>query len=214
MTRPRAIRAEDKALRLEAILDAAERLWLARSEIMPSMAEIAVECGLAKGTLYLYFRSKEALFLALHERHLRAFFSRVAAQAMQEKPMTIEDMLAVLRRFLNETPAFLPLASLSHGLLERHVPLELGFEFEQRTHAGLNAAVVALRPHFPHITLGLMLQSYGLILGLWQLMRPSPLKVLMQERELYCPCTLDYLNMLETGLRALWRGALDPEINA
>ena len=214
MTQLRAIRAEDKALRLEAILDAAERLWLARPGIMPSMAEIAVESGLAKGTLYLYFRSKEALFLALHERHLRAFFGRVAERAMQERPMTIEDMLAVLRRFITDTPAFLPLASLSHGLLERHVPLELGFEFEQRTHAGLNAAVEALCPHFPRITLGLMLQSYGMILGLWQLMRPSPLKALMQERALYCPCTLDYLNMLETALRALWRGALSTETPA
>lgn len=212
MTQPRAIRAEDKALRLEAILDAAERLWLARSGIMPSMAEIAIECGLGKGTLYLYFRSKEALFLALHERHLRAFLGRVAERAMREEPMTIEDMLAVLRRFITDTPGFLPLASL--GLLERHVPLELGFEFEQRTHAGLNAAVEALYPHFPRITRGLMLQSYGLILGLWQLMRPSPLKALMQERELYCPCPLDYLNMLETALGALWRGALSMEPSA
>ncbi|MFZ5465846.1 MAG: TetR family transcriptional regulator [Pseudomonadota bacterium] len=214
MTQPRAISAEDKALRLEAILDAAERLWLARPGIMPSMAEIAADAGLAKGTLYLYFRSKETLFLALHERHLRWFFGRVAARAATPAPMDIEDMLDVLRRFLGDTPAFLPLASLIHGLLERHVPLEVGFEFEQRTQAGLLAAVDSLRPHFPQVSLGLMLQSYGLILGLWQLMRPSPLKALMQERELYCVCTLDYLNMLETALRALWRGALSTETPA
>jgi hypothetical protein len=56
-----------------------------------------------------------------------------------------------------------------------------------------------------------MLQSYALILGLWQLLRPTPLKALMKERALLCACTDDYLFMLDTALQALWRGALLPE---
>lgn len=56
-----------------------------------------------------------------------------------------------------------------------------------------------------------MVQSYALILGLWQLLRPTPLKELMKERELLCACTEDYLVMLENALNALWRGALTTE---
>ena len=31
------------------------------------MADVAAQAGVSKGTPYLYFASKEALFLALHE---------------------------------------------------------------------------------------------------------------------------------------------------
>jgi AcrR family transcriptional regulator len=37
-----------------------------------AMAEVAERAGLAKGTLYLYFPSKESLFLALLEESLQA----------------------------------------------------------------------------------------------------------------------------------------------
>ncbi|MEW6445389.1 MAG: TetR family transcriptional regulator [Pseudomonadota bacterium] len=207
----RAISAEDKAVRFDALLDAAEKLWLAEPGQIPSVARIAEAAGVAKGTVYLYVRGKETLLLTLHERHLQCFFGQVAARAAMPGSMNIDDMLAILSRFLDETPAFLPLASLSHGLLERQIPLDTGFAFEERTHAGLASVVESLRPHFPGISQELMLQSYALILGLWPLLRPSPLKALIQERELGSVCALDYRNMLDTALRALWRGAFSQE---
>ncbi|MDD5392598.1 MAG: TetR family transcriptional regulator [Thiothrix sp.] len=207
----RATNPEDKELRREAILDAAEQLWLSQPERMANVADIASAAGLAKGTVYLYFRSKEELFLAIHERHVTEFFNRVAERARQDAPMTLEDMLSLTRQFLLNTPAFLPLATQCHGMMERHIPLEVGYAFEERTYARLNTVVAALQRHFPLITPALMLQSYALILGLWQLLRPTPLKELMKERSLICACTDDYLLMLENALNALWRGALTPE---
>lgn len=208
----RATNPEDKELRREAILDAAERLWLSQPERMANMAEIATTAGLAKGTVYLYFRSKEELFLAIHERHVNTFFSRMKARASQTgQAMTLADLFAVNRQFLLDFPAFLPLATLCHGLLERQIPLDIAFTFETHTYSQLDALVEVLRHHFPQATQALMLQSYALFLGLWQLMRPSPLKELMKERTLLCACTDDYLSMLETALNALWRGALTVE---
>ncbi len=207
----RATNPEDKELRRETILDAAEQLWLQQSEGMFNVAEIASTAKLAKGTVYLYFRSKEELFLALHERHLTTFFSRMKERAQQEQPMTLDDMFSVNRQFLLDFPAFLPLAALCHGLLERQIPLEIAYAFEEATYNRLNEIVAQLQKHFPQATQALMLQSYALFLGLWQLMRPSPLKELMKERELLPVCTEDYLHMLEAALKFLWRGALLPE---
>lgn len=117
----RATNPEDKELRREAILDAAEQLWLTEPEHMANMAEIAAAAELAKGTVYLYFRSKEELFLALHERHVQTFFQRMQTRALQTTPlMTLDDLFAVNRQFLADFPAFLPLATLCHGLLERN----------------------------------------------------------------------------------------------
>ncbi|MBO0614829.1 TetR family transcriptional regulator [Thiothrix fructosivorans] len=207
----RATNPEDKEQRREAILDAAEQQWLAQPERMANVAEIAAAAGLAKGTVYLYFRSKEELFLAIHERHVENFFKSMITRAEQDTPMQMKDVFALTRQFLAATNAFLPIATQCHGMMERHIPLEVGYAFEERTYVRLNTAVTALQRHFPLVNQALMLQSYALILGLWQLMRPTPLKELMQERSLICACNNDYLFMLDTALNALWRGALTPE---
>jgi AcrR family transcriptional regulator len=72
--RQRAVHARDKEERRHAILDVAERLLLHSTRRGPSMADVADEAGLAKGTIYLYFRSKEELLLALLERNIDGFF--------------------------------------------------------------------------------------------------------------------------------------------
>lgn len=209
----RATNPEDKELRREAILDTAEQLWLTHPERRYNVADIATAAGLAKGTVYLYFRSKEELFLGIHERHNTTFFSHLKTRAEQASPMTIDDLFSIQRQFLLNFPAFLPVATLCHGLLERQIPLDVAFAFEQRTFAQLAEVVTALRSHFPQATEALMLQSYALLIGLWQLLRPTPLKELMKERSLLCACTDDYLQMLEAALKSLWLGALTPEVH-
>ncbi len=52
----------------EAILDAAERCFLLYGYRKTSMEDVARQADVAKGTLYLYFAGKEALFLALLRR--------------------------------------------------------------------------------------------------------------------------------------------------
>ena len=51
----------------------------ARRSTCASVAEVAQEARLAKGTVYLYFRSKEELLLAVHERGIDRFFRAVDA---------------------------------------------------------------------------------------------------------------------------------------
>ena len=74
--RQRAIQAEDKQERHHAILDAAERLLLRSPERIANVAEVADEAGLAKGTVYLYFPSKEELLLARARAQHRRFLPR------------------------------------------------------------------------------------------------------------------------------------------
>src|SRR5215475_14093817 len=78
--RQRAIQAEDKQERHKAILDAAERVLIRSADQSANMAEVAEAAGLAKGTVYLYFQSKEELLLALHERNVEGFFSVLIAR--------------------------------------------------------------------------------------------------------------------------------------
>ena len=61
----RAYGSEDRQARRATILSAAARLFGDGRGDLPTAHAIAQTCGLAKGTVYLYFRSKEAIFSAL-----------------------------------------------------------------------------------------------------------------------------------------------------
>lgn len=60
--RPRA--PELRAQRRQQIVDAAGRIFAQRGYAKTDLEKVAQEIGVAKGTIYLYFRSKTALFLA------------------------------------------------------------------------------------------------------------------------------------------------------
>lgn len=62
--RPDAAAPDDSAKRRQ-ILEGARRVFLASGFDGASMNEVAREAGVSKGTLYVYFASKEALFEAL-----------------------------------------------------------------------------------------------------------------------------------------------------
>src|SRR3712207_5711458 len=73
----RARKEEDKEARRRQLLDAALELYRATSYDEVKMADVAERAALAKGTVFLYFPTKEALFLALLEEQLFAWFARL-----------------------------------------------------------------------------------------------------------------------------------------
>ena len=75
----RAKRDEDKQQRRLEIMDAAERLFRERPDGLASMDELAEAAGLAKGTLYLYFRSKEEIYTEIRATAIRGAISRLEA---------------------------------------------------------------------------------------------------------------------------------------
>ena len=68
-----AKRAED---RRQDILDAAVRVLKAKGAADVTVSDITEAAGVAKGTFYLYFDSKEHLFAALRERFVRDAIDR------------------------------------------------------------------------------------------------------------------------------------------
>ena len=58
-------REKEKEQRRKLILDAAQTLFFSKHYDEITIEEIAEKAQLAKGTLYLYFKSKEALYSAV-----------------------------------------------------------------------------------------------------------------------------------------------------
>jgi AcrR family transcriptional regulator len=63
-------REREKLQKRNHIVDAAERLFFTKGYTTTSMDEVAEEAEFSKGTLYLYFKDKEDLYLAINFRGL------------------------------------------------------------------------------------------------------------------------------------------------
>jgi AcrR family transcriptional regulator len=119
--------------RQDEILEAAVRLWAERGFQGTSMAAIASEVGLAKGTLYLYFPSKDALLDAVLRRYsLRPDVERLLS-AWRDRPLeevvrtlirvawqALESRRELVALMLRELPAHVDKAE--HFLTEVLVP--------------------------------------------------------------------------------------------
>jgi AcrR family transcriptional regulator len=64
--------------RRDELLDAAQRLFARHGLAQTSVADIAAEAGVAKGSVYRYFDSKEALLSALKDRFFEQMMARVS----------------------------------------------------------------------------------------------------------------------------------------
>jgi TetR/AcrR family fatty acid metabolism transcriptional regulator len=87
--------ASDKG---ERILDAAERIFARHGFFAARVSEIAREAGVADGTIYLYFKSKDDLLISLFERRMKQ-----VNEELREATATgtaIERLHAFIRRYL------------------------------------------------------------------------------------------------------------------
>lgn len=211
-TLPRAIAKADKEERRHAILDAVEALFLAHPNRMASVAEVAEAAGLAKGTVYLYFPSKEEMLLALHERHLANFFSELVRLLDSGKPAGFDEVMAVTTRCVIRVPGYLALASRCFGMMDRDIPTETALAFKVRVGEALARGGAGLDRKFPAMPAGggvtLLQHSYGLIVGLWQLMHPNERFGRAMERPELAMFKRDYEVEVERALRALWAGTV------
>ena len=117
----RARSAEQKALRRQAVLEAAETYFQEVGFETFSMAQLGKRSGVAKGTLYLYFDTREALFLTLYEQSLMRW-SRGFIDALSDD-ITSEAYAKLLYRTALADGVFLPLLIRLEHVIEHNVAI-------------------------------------------------------------------------------------------
>ena len=229
--RQRAIHAKHKQERHDALLDAALRLLARAPDRVPSVADVADAAGLAKGTVYLYFPSKEELLLALHERNMHGFFAALTALVEGPEPVTLDAMIALTQRHLIAPPLLLQLAARCFGMMAQGIPPAAAAGYRQRVSDRLLRAGAGLERHFPELGPGggarLLRHSYALIIGLWQMSeaggtpcmavpKPPPTsgdgrapRPVVSEPPPPPAFAWRYDDELERALRALWGGSME-----
>ncbi len=84
----------------EAIQRAAIRVFARRGFFAAQVADVAREAGVAAGTVYLYFRSKDDLLTSIFERTMRTWIAE-GRTAVAAEPGPIEQLRAIARLHLD-----------------------------------------------------------------------------------------------------------------
>jgi AcrR family transcriptional regulator len=202
----RALQADAKQERRERILAAAEQVLLAAPGRDIGVADVAQVAELAKGTVYLYFASKDELLLALHERQVENFFTEMCL-ASEAGQLDFEGIFRLLDQHVLSSPLYLPLAIRCLGSLDASLPSAVRSAYKARVANHLERVGRILEAHFMGLEPGggvsLLFSSYAMIMGLWQLLSPDPAH----------PYPLEFRRDVELALRALWRGRVAPATN-
>ena len=111
-----------KLAREDSILTAAEILLRQLGYDAMTMQAVATAAGLAKGTLYLYFTSRESLVLAVHGRLFDRWIDRFAVY--QPELTGFDGFCHDFSRHYADDPLFLQLAGFATALLEPQLDCE------------------------------------------------------------------------------------------
>lgn len=124
--RKRARSDAEKEARRAAILDAARGMIDESGFDGVTMAGLARRVGVSTGTLYLYVRTKEELFLALFVEAMASVTARVEAEA------TRDTLVDVMTRATVEEPLYLALLARLAAAIEANVADEPLFAAKRR----------------------------------------------------------------------------------
>ncbi len=186
----RAMTEEQKRLRRADILKVA----LHRFSLMPygqlNMADTADAAGVAKGTLYLYFRSKEEMFLAVYSDELDAWFDELdAALAAAEGGVSIAAFLQLLGDSLASRPELLRLMAILHTVLEQNVDYAAAKRFKTWSKGRFQKTGGLIERYLPFLRPGqgteLLLRIDALVIGFQHQAEPSGvMREVLAEEEL------------------------------
>lgn len=173
--RQRARSAEEKANRAQALVAAARRALETQSYDDVTVADIAKRAGLTKASAYLYFPTKESLFLRVIEEELAAWFETLEGGLKKTKPSAVPALIA---RTLGEAPVLLQLLTLLHGRIETNLTLAEVACFKAFLAASLDRVGRALEARLDldaNLGARLLLRAHAMTIGLKQMSDPPEL---------------------------------------
>lgn len=138
-------RHEEKAQRRDQIIDAAERVFLARGFEAATMEQVAREARVSRALVYVYFRDKTALHIAICLRALAMMHERFEA-AVAGADTGLRQVNAIGRaymRFSHEAPGHFQ--ALAHFEARAPAELEPGSPFDDLIRASREVHGITVR---------------------------------------------------------------------
>jgi AcrR family transcriptional regulator len=170
----------EKSKRRKAILDAAQSLYEKRGFAGSTMSTLAQQVGVAKGTLYLYFQTKEEVFLALTREGYAAWFDAVEAalEAADGGTLSVEQVVAIMTDALVARPVFVRLLAQLHTTLEQNIEYDAALRFKRFLRERLAVTGAQLERVLPFLGKGeaatVLAQTQVVAIGAQHMSSPAP----------------------------------------
>lgn len=205
---------EQKQARREVILAAALELFATREYDEVQMADIGRAAGVAKGTLYLYFPTKETIFLEVLGGRLDTLLGEASRRLGERRRWSCDDAADLLSGLTCADPTLDRLLVLLHGVLEHNVEVQRAVDFKVRLLAGSSACAAALARAVPSLQVQeaarFLLWFYAAVVGLGGMARPArAAELAMSRRPELLAFKVDLARELQLVGRALLRAAKD-----
>jgi AcrR family transcriptional regulator len=179
-----------------------------------TIAKMAQSAGVAKGTAYLYFSCKEAVFLELLQVGLDEWASALhSALQMNAARVDPESAPTVIARTLAQRPVLGRLLVLLHTVIEPQLNLVSARAFKGFLHDLVERLSASLVDHVeglnPSQAAVLVLQMHALVISVTQLASPPPViaRVLQEDARLH-RMAVSFEPFLALTLSTLLRGTL------
>lgn len=207
------IRARDgdqKLARKQTLMDAGWQLFLEHGQ-MPSVSQVVQAAGLAKGTFYIYFKTKEELFLELMSGALNEFFQELN-NSLSRTEIDLESYVDLFVRKFHKDHMLIKLGALMAGVLEQNTEEETVKRFKMNLVEQLKNAARLLHERFTVIdeklAARMILRSYATLLGVAQLIPSTPIQTRLLEDPALEVLAMDFAEESKAILRSLWASAL------
>jgi len=203
----RARSLDQKEERRRSILEAARRLW--RADGFGTMEALAAEAGLAKGTLYLYFRAREEVLLAVLGDDVDAWLARLTERL---PGLPADDLPDALVEDLARRPMMVDLLTRLGTTLETNIDEAAARAFKTR----MMSRVVSLGevldrmwdPVEPGTGTRFCLWFFALLVGIRQLAEPAPAaRRAIESDPALAPLRVDFSRELRAALAAIVAGS-------
>lgn len=175
----RAYSDEEKQQREEMIIDAAQQLLMEKSFHSINMSEIARTANLAKGTVYLYFQTKEELFLTLFERQFGQWLEDVEAQLKRLSPPVKKDAVVdILVQATSQNRQLVRLTALTNIIFEHNISYDKAKDYKQWLVDQVAYFSTILEPLLnfePEQGIQFMYRFYIFVVGLESIANPAPI---------------------------------------
>ena len=165
-----------KQRKRQLILSAAEHLFANDVSQLPTVSAISQFANIGKGTIYLYFKTKEEIFLNLLNQYHTHWLKQLR-QLVSAHNRDITVIVAEHNQWFIDTPAHLALASCYTSWFRACVSPEILENQENHLKIEISLTVEKLAQTFaqtdPQLTSELVEQLYAMAIGQWQLQRDT-----------------------------------------
>ncbi len=207
--RKRAIQEKDKLTKRSNLIQAAANLLLRKDLNDLSMDDVAKKAKVAKGTLYLYFPTKEDLVLRVHILDYQVWFEDLnqSLDTVGNKDFLFAEWFI---HSVEKHNRFIKILPIVPTILEKHASFETIKEYKQEILALLTKIIpkltIKLGINREEDTFLFMMQCHAIAIGSWSHGFPSnTVKQVLDEKSLQV-FKINYIQFVKSTIEILLKG--------